>query len=103
MKMKIISCIKNAGAKIFGIEKTTVKKNAEKTSQLRTIITNLGLEVNDLGIEVDDDAVTLWGEAADLATKEKVVLVVGNTNDVASVEDKMTLAAVKVVKEIVQF
>lgn len=94
--MKIISCIKNAGAKIFGIEKTTVKKNTEKTSQLRTIITNLG-------IEVDDDAVTLWGEAADLATKEKVVLVVGNTNDVAYVEDKMTLAAVKVVKEITQF
>ena len=51
--MKIISCIKNAGAKIFGIEKTTVKKNTEKTSQLRTIITNLGLEVNDLGIDLE--------------------------------------------------
>ena len=103
--MGIFSFIKNAGAKVFGIGKTTEEENAEKSSQLRTAITNLSLEVNDLGIEVDDDAVTLWGEAADLATKEKVVLTVGNTNGVASVEDKMTLAAVEVVeeKEMAQF
>ena len=35
----------------------------------------------------------------DLATKEKVVLVSGNTNGVASVEDNLTVAEVEVIEE----
>ncbi|QTD36631.1 peptidoglycan-binding protein LysM [Polaribacter batillariae] len=97
--MGIFSFIKNAGAKIFGIGKTTEEENAEKSEQLRNAITDLDLEVKDLSIEVDDDAVKLWGEAVDLATKEKVVLVVGNTNGVASVEDNMSVAKVEVIEE----
>ncbi|WP_439129349.1 peptidoglycan-binding protein LysM [Polaribacter sp.] len=97
--MGIFSFIKNAGAKVFGIGKTTDEENAEKSSQLREAITNLGLEVKDLGIEVADDAVTLWGEAVDLATKEKVVLAVGNTNGVASVDDKMTVKEIEIIEE----
>ncbi|MGB0890860.1 MAG: peptidoglycan-binding protein LysM [Flavobacteriaceae bacterium] len=97
--MGIFSFIKNAGAKVFGIGKTTEEENAEKSSQLRNAINALELEVADLSIEVDDDSVKLWGEAPDLATKEKVVLVVGNTNGVASVEDNLTVAEVEVVEE----
>lgn len=97
--MGIFSFIKNAGAKVFGIGKTKEEENAEKSSQLRNAINALELEVADLSIEVDDDSVKLWGEAPDLATKEKVVLVVGNTNGVASVEDNLTVAEVEVVEE----
>ncbi|QTE24192.1 peptidoglycan-binding protein LysM [Polaribacter cellanae] len=97
--MGIFSFIKNAGAKVFGIGKTTEEENAEKSEQLRNVITTLGLEVKDLSIEVDDDAVKLWGEALDLATKEKVVLVVGNTNGVASVEDNMSVAEIAIIEE----
>lgn len=97
--MGIFSFIKNAGAKVFGIGKTTEEENAEKSAKLRGIITDLGLEIADLGIEVDDDAVKLWGEAPDLATKEKVILVVGNTDGIASVEDNMTVAEVEEVPE----
>ncbi len=97
--MGIFSFIKNAGAKVFGIGKTTEEENAEKSDQLRNAITSHNLEVADLSIEVDDDAVKLWGAAADLATKEKVVLVAGNTNGVASVEDNMTVAEVEVIEE----
>lgn len=97
--MGIFSFIKNAGAKVFGIGKTTEEENAEKSAQLRDAIASHQLEVKDLGIEVDDDAVKLWGEAADLATKEKVVLVAGNTKGVASVEDNLTVAEVEVIEE----
>ena len=97
--MGIFSFIKNAGAAVFGIGKTTEEENAEKSNQLREIITGLNLEITDLGIAVDDDAVTLTGEAADIATKEKVVIAVGNTNGVASVEDNLTVAEVEVIEE----
>lgn len=97
--MGIFSFIKNAGAKVFGIGKTTEEENAEKSAKLRTTITNLELTVNDLAIDVDDDAVKVWGEAVDLATKEKVVLVVGNTDGVATVEDNMTVAEVEEIEE----
>ena len=97
--MGVFSFIKNAGASVFGI-KTVEEINAEKSEQLRNAITAHNLQVEDLSIEVDDDAVKLWGEAADLATKEKVVLVVGNTKGVASVDDKMTVAKVEIIEEI---
>jgi nucleoid-associated protein YgaU len=97
--MGIFSFIKNAGAKVFGIGKTTEEENAEKSEQLRDAIKALELEVADLSIEVDDDAVKIWGETADLATKEKVVLVVGNTNGVASVDDNLTVAEIEVIEE----
>tara|TARA_R110002049_G_scaffold74988_7_gene193181 strand:- start:791 stop:1261 length:471 start_codon:yes stop_codon:yes gene_type:complete len=97
--MGIFSFIKNAGAKVFGIGKTTEEENAEKSEQLRNAINALELEVKDLSLEVNDDAVTVWGETADLATKEKVVLVVGNTNGVASVEDNLTVAEIEVIEE----
>ena len=97
--MGIFSFIKNAGASVFGIGKTVEEENAEKSDQLRNAITSLELEVKDLGIEVDDDAVKIWGEAPDLATKEKVVLVVGNTNGVASVEDNISVAEIEIIEE----
>ncbi|GAB7255988.1 peptidoglycan-binding protein LysM [uncultured Polaribacter sp.] len=97
--MGIFSFIKNAGAKVFGIGKTTEEENAEKSEQLRNAITALDLQVTDLSIEVDDDIVKLWGETADLATKEKVVLVVGNTNGISSVEDNITVAEVEEIEE----
>ncbi|MCL7752694.1 peptidoglycan-binding protein LysM [Polaribacter sp. Z022] len=97
--MGIFSFIKNAGAAVFGIGKTTEEENAEKSNQLREIITGLNLEIKDLGIEVDDDAVKLTGEAADIATKEKVVIAVGNTNGVSSVDDSLTVAEIEVIEE----
>lgn len=97
--MGIFSFIKNAGAAVFGIGKTVEEENAEKSNQLREIISSLNLEIKDLSIEVNDDAVKLWGEAGDIATKEKVVLAVGNTNGVSSVEDNLTVAEIEVIEE----
>jgi len=95
--MGLFSFIKNAGAKVFGIGKTTEEEAAEVATEKATKLVNavdaLGFEVTDLDIEVDGDTALVYGEAADQATREKVVLVVGNTEGIASVDDRMTTAA----------
>jgi len=103
--MGLFSFIKNAGAKVFGIGKTTEEEEAEKAGKLVDAVNALELKVADLAINVEDDKASVSGEAADLATKEKVVLVVGNTDGIASVEDNMTVAEVEEIEEsaIAQF
>jgi len=94
--MGLFSFIKNAGAKVFGIGKTTEEEAAEaateKAAKLVNAVDALGFEVTDLDIEVNGDTAMVYGEAADQATREKVVLVVGNTAGIASVDDRMTTA-----------
>lgn len=90
--MGLFSFIKNAGAKVFGIGKTTEEEAAEKATKLEEAVKSLELEVADLAVSVDDDKATITGEAVDQPTREKVVLVVGNTEGIATVEDNMTVA-----------
>ncbi|MCG8183902.1 peptidoglycan-binding protein LysM [Tenacibaculum piscium] len=98
--MGIFSFIKNAGAKVFGVGKTTEEEAVEKSAKLVDAVNTLELPVENLAIVIDEDKATISGEAADLATKEKVILVVGNTNGIGSVEDNMTVAPVEVVAEV---
>ncbi|MCL4161776.1 UNVERIFIED_CONTAM: hypothetical protein GTU68_053732, partial [Idotea baltica] len=98
--MGLFSFIKNAGAKIFGIGKTTAEEAAEdaaeaavlKANQLVNAVQALGLNVTDLNIVVEDDSATVYGEAENQANREKTVLVVGNTEGIATVDDRMTTA-----------
>ena len=101
--MGLFSFIKNAGAKVFGIGKTEEEEAAEnaakaaelaaaKAAKLASAVDALGLKVEGLDIKVDGDLATVYGEAEDQATREKVVLVVGNTEGIASVDDQMTTA-----------
>ena len=97
--MGLFSFIKNAGAKVFGIGKTTEEEAAEvgaaKSAKLVNAVDALGFGVTDLDITVDGDLATIYGEAENQATLEKVVLVVGNTEGIASVDDRMTTAIVE--------
>lgn len=92
--MGLFSFIKNAGAKVFGIGKTTEEETAEmlaeKASKLINAVEALGFEVVDLDIEVVGDTALVYGEASNQETREKVILVVGNTEGIASVDDRMT-------------
>ncbi len=97
--MGLFSFIKNAGAKVFGIGKTTEEEaaevaeaSAEKANKLVNAVEALGFGVVDLDITVVDDLATVYGEAESQATRERVVLVVGNTEGIASVDDRMTTA-----------
>ncbi|TYA60199.1 peptidoglycan-binding protein LysM [Formosa maritima] len=104
--MGLFTFIKNAGAKVFGIGKTNAEEAAEKTAdaaavklkretaaanKLKETISDLGLEVENLNVYISDDQATVTGAAFNQATKEKVVLVVGNSNGIATVDDQMTV------------
>lgn len=99
--MGLFSFIKNAGAKIFGgktsaekaAEAATAELNAEAAAaqKLEETVRDLQLDVTDLKIHIDDDKVTITGTAKDQATKEKVVLVAGNSNGIATVDDQMNV------------
>lgn len=102
--MGLFSFIKNAGAKVFGIGKTDEEEAAEAAAErkaeieaankaaaanLSETIDDLGLEVDNLHISISGDVATITGKALNQATKEKVILVVGNTAGIASVDDQM--------------
>ena len=108
--MGLFSFIKDAGANIFGIGKTTAEEAAEKAAEnaaemaalklkketdaannLKETIGDLQLQVENLNVHILDDAATISGAAFNQATKEKVVLVVGNSNGIATVDDQMTV------------
>ncbi len=104
--MGLFSFIKNAGAKVFGIGKTTEEEAAEVSAKaaaeelrleelaarsLEETIRDLELQVEGLSVLVDDDSATISGLAFDQATREKVILVVGNSDGIATVDDQMTV------------
>lgn len=112
--MGLFSFIKNAGAKVFGIGKTKeeekeearvaasakaeadeLKAEEQAARSLEETIKDLRLDVENLKVTVDDDQATIEGKAYDQSTKEKVVLVVGNTNGIATVDDLMTVEHVE--------
>lgn len=107
--MGLFSFIKDAGAKVFG-GKTEAQKTAEaKTAahdqavaderkseeaaakKLEGTIQDLKLNVENLNVTIKGDMATVTGKAHDQSTKEKVVLVVGNTHGIASVDDQMSV------------
>lgn len=101
--MGLFSFIKNAGAKIFGSKKADEAKKAaadaaaelkaeEAAAQtLEQTIRDLDLKVENLDIYINDDMARVSGMAYDQSTKEKVVLVVGNSEGIATVDDQMTV------------
>ena len=104
--MGLFSFIKNAGAKVFGIGKTDAEEAAEaraeaaeKTrlenekaaSNMAETIQDLGLDVDNLNITINGDTATVSGSANDQTTKEKIVLVIGNSHGIATVDDRLTV------------
>ena len=104
--MGLFSFIKNAGAKVFGIGKTETEERAEAAAtelkeealvarRLEGTIRDLQLQVENLSVHIDDDAATISGMAYNQSTKEKVVLLVGNSAGIATVDDQMTVEHVE--------
>ena len=102
--MGLFSFIKDAGAKVFGIGKTTAEEKAEATLEtaarieaqneraalhLIETIGNLDLEVEELCVSINEDIATIHGTAKNQETREKVILVVGNSVGIAGVHDEM--------------
>tara|TARA_B100000929_G_C15505697_1_gene418765 strand:+ start:1158 stop:1646 length:489 start_codon:yes stop_codon:yes gene_type:complete len=96
--MGIFSFIKDAGKKIFGIDKSKskevgtdneVKENEKASRKLEQTIKDLNLKVENLKIHIENDMAVVSGKALDQANREKIILVVGNSEGISQVDDKM--------------
>lgn len=58
---------------------------APKEAELKAGLEKMGLDTKGVELKVEGDKVTVGGKAVDAATKEKIIVAVGNTNGVAAV------------------
>ena len=107
--MGLFSFLKSAGSKLIsnkaeenetkaaapaakgGLE--ALKEAAEKSraGMLASKVVSNGIHVDNLDISVDDDAATVYGQVESTSAKEKVILIVGNTEGIASVDDRLSV------------
>ena len=87
--MGLFSFLKGAGDDSIVDAPAENKANA---NQLINSIQSYGFDVTDLDVEIDGDTAKVWGTAVDQATREKVLLTLGNTKGIANVEDNMATA-----------
>jgi nucleoid-associated protein YgaU len=96
--MGIFSFIKEAGKKVFGVDKPKtkevgtddeIKENARAARKLEETIQDLSLKADNLRINIEDDMAVVSGLAYDQATREKIILVVGNSEGISQVDDRM--------------
>ncbi|HSF40493.1 MAG TPA: peptidoglycan-binding protein LysM [Thermoanaerobaculia bacterium] len=64
-------------------------KDRRRAAAIVKLINDMGLKVDELGVRADGDKVTLTGTVASQADREKVVLLVGNTEGTGSVDDQL--------------
>lgn len=64
-------------------------KDRRRAAAIVKLINDMGLKVEELGVRADGDKVTLTGTVASQADKEKIVLLVGNTEGTGSVDDQL--------------
>lgn len=85
--MGMFDFIKDAGEKIFK------PGEAKAEDAIAKHIGSYGLDISGLKVEVDGGTAVIEGEAKDVTTREKAVLVAGNIEGINKVDDRMTVAA----------
>ncbi len=100
--MGLLSFIKEAGEKLFGGNAHAATNDAAKVSEANATASKaivdyihaMKLDAQDLAVQFDaaSGEVTVAGQAADQATREKIVLCCGNVSGVSKVTDQMTVA-----------
>ncbi len=96
--MGLFKFVKNAGASLCKKKKKevveeTVEEKSANAFELVSFVNGLGLEVEDLVVQVEGEKVIVSGVTPDQATREKVILAVGNVDGVAEVEDNIEVKA----------
>lgn len=107
--MGLFSFLKAAGAKLVGsksVESTpavaapdpNAAMNAlqdaadkNKAALLASQVVSHGIQVENLDIVVEDDKATVYGQVESTSAKEKVILIVGNTEGIATVDDRISV------------
>src|SRR5262245_32141598 len=68
-------------------------RDRQRGAAIYKLITDMGFTGDELGGRVDGDKVTLTGTVDSQETKEKIVLLVGNTQDTGAVDDQIQVSA----------
>jgi nucleoid-associated protein YgaU len=100
--MGLFDFVKDAGEALFGGDeekqpdpgvRTLEKARADKetSERLTQFVTSMSMGVESFEARYIDGTVTLKGKVASQADREKVVLLVGNTQGVGRVDDQMIL------------
>jgi nucleoid-associated protein YgaU len=94
--MGLFKFVKNAGASLFkkkkkevAVVEETVEEKQANAFELISLIKKMGLEVENLEVQIEGEKVIVSGSTADQATREKVILTVGNVEGVSEVEDNI--------------
>jgi hypothetical protein len=108
--MGIFDFVKEAGAKLGfgggddargeGIDKLgrdmedddPVLANRMRGNALARAVMGHGFEVEDLRVDYDEGTATVFGKVTDQATRERVILALGNVQGVARVDDRIEVA-----------
>ncbi len=87
--MGLIDFVKSAGQKLFGLGPSEEEQEASVASKLTQAVADMGFAAENLNITFDDGLATVTGTVESQAVREKIVLVVGNTEGVAQVDDQL--------------
>ena len=99
--MGLIDFVKEAGEKLFSFGNKEAKaaeaaaaqeaEDRAKAEALSGLVTKMGFEVNDLNLAFKDGVATLHGTVPSQEIREKIILMVGNTQGVGQVDDRMSV------------
>ena len=99
--MGLFDFVKEAGEKLFGGDEKAKGESAvvrtpemaladrEKGRTLTELVTGLGFRTEELGVKFMDGLATVHGEVASQADREKIILLIGNTQGVGRVDDRL--------------
>ena len=86
--MGLFSFMKNAGAKLFGANEAEAAE--DKAQQISAKLAQY--EVQGVNVAVDDETVRLTGRVNNIKDKKKAIIIAGNVDGIAQVEDRIFLA-----------
>lgn len=84
--------VKDRKARAAKAERLEKLGENRKARGLEKYVRDLGLEIDDLDIRFDDGLATIEGKVKDQETREKVILAVGNVQDVGQVSDEIEVS-----------
>jgi nucleoid-associated protein YgaU len=102
--MGLFDFVKDAGASLFGNDEdekakeaadAAVRSQAQATADkakgdaLTSLVGSIGIDIDEFNVRFREGEAVLEGTAASQADKEKVILMVGNTQGVARVDDRI--------------
>ena len=67
--------------------------NAQRETALKNIVRAMALPIDNLEVNLNGDVVTVHGETSSQADREKTILVLGNVEGIAAVDDRISLVA----------